>query len=127
MGWKAPDNYSNGNGLALLTLSTLESLNVYDDFLSNLKGAYSTCAYFSNDNNERRLRQKIEKSFDGLFRYHNRVVIPRPTNALIKALLFKYHDNVGHPIYCRRLMASLLKRFWGRKQHWIVNCIVNIV
>jgi hypothetical protein len=89
-------------------------LNVDDDFLSNLKGTYSTCAYFSNDNNERRLRQKIEKSSDGLFRYHNRVVIPRPENALIKALLFEYHDNVGHPSY-RRLMASLLKRYWWDK------------
>ena len=102
---------TNGNGPALLALSTLESLNVDNDFLSNLKSAYSICAYFSNDNNERRLRQKIEKSSDGLFRYHNRVVISRPANALIKALLFEYHDNAGHPNY-RRLTASLLERFW---------------
>ena len=47
--------------------------------------AYSTCAYFSNDNNERRLRQKIKKSSDGLFRYQNRVVIPRSISALINA------------------------------------------
>ena len=107
---KVLDTDTNGNSHALLALSTLESLNVDDDFLSNLKGAYSACAYFSNDNNERRLRQKIEKSSDGLFRYHNRVVIPRPANALIKALLFEYHDNAGHPNYCR-LMASFLKRF----------------
>jgi len=98
---------TNGNGHVLLALSTLEALNVDDDFLSNLKGAYSTCAYFSSDNNERRLKQKIEKSSDGLFRYHNRVVIPRPSNALIKALLFEYQDNASHPNY-RRLMASLL-------------------
>ncbi len=45
---------TNGNGPALLVLSTLEALNV--DYISNLKGAYSTCAYFSNENNERRLR-----------------------------------------------------------------------
>ncbi len=37
-------------------------------------------------------------------------MIPRPTNALIKALLFEYHDNVGHLNYCR-LMASLIKRY----------------
>jgi hypothetical protein len=67
---------TNGNGSALLELSTLKALNVNDDFLSNLKGAYSTCAYFSNDNNERRSRQKIEKSSDRLCSYHNRVVIP---------------------------------------------------
>ena len=80
---KVPDIDTNGNDHVLLALSTLEALNVDDDFLFNLKGACSTCAYFSNDNNERRLRQKIEKSSDGLFRYHNRVVIPRPANALI--------------------------------------------
>jgi len=65
---KVSDIDTNGNGLALLALSTLEVLNVDDDFMSNLKGTYSTCAYFSNDNNERRLRQTIEKSSDGLFK-----------------------------------------------------------
>jgi len=98
-----------GNDPALQALSILEALNVDDDFLSNLKGAYSNCVNFSNDNNERRLRQKFDKSSDWLFRYHNRVVIPRPANALIKAFAFEYRDNIGHPNY-RRLMASLLKR-----------------
>ena len=75
-----------------------------------------------------RKRQLIEKSSDGLFRYYNRVVIPRPTLALIKALLVEYHDNVGHPNY-RRLMASLLKRFWWDKMTFDCNshcqrCIV---
>ena len=105
---------TNGNGPTLLALSTLEALNVDDDFMSNLKGAYCTCAYFSNDNNEKRLKQKIEKSSDGLFRYYNRVVISRPANALIKVLLFEYHDNAGHPYYFR-LMDSLLKRYWRGK------------
>ena len=67
--------------------------------------------FFSNDNNERILRHQIEKSLNGLFRYRNRVVIPRPANALINALMFEYHDNVGYPNY-RRLMTSLLKRYW---------------
>ena len=58
---KLIDINTNGNGPALLALSTLEALNVDDDFLSNLKGAYSTCAYFSMDINEKRLRQKFEK------------------------------------------------------------------
>ena len=43
---KVPGIDTNGNDPALLALSTLEDLNVDDDFLSNLKGAYSTCAYF---------------------------------------------------------------------------------
>ena len=41
-------------------------------------------------------------------------MIPRPSNALIMALLFEYHDNFGHPNY-RRLMASLLERYWWDK------------
>ncbi len=76
----------NGNDPALLALSLLETLNVDDDFLSQLKGAYSTCNFFSEGNIERRKRQLIEKSSEELFRYHNRVVIPRPTSTLIKAL-----------------------------------------
>ena len=51
---KVPDIDTNGKGPALLALSTLEAMNVDDDFLSSLKGAYSTCAYSSNDNNEGR-------------------------------------------------------------------------
>ena len=57
---KVFDIDTNGNGPALLTQSTLEALNVDDDFLSNLKGAYSTLAYFDNESIEKRLRQKIE-------------------------------------------------------------------
>jgi hypothetical protein len=37
--------------------------------------------------------------------------MPRPSLALIKALLVEYHDNANHPNY-RRLMASLLKHVW---------------
>ncbi len=104
------DIIHNGNEPVLLALPTLESLIVDDDFLSRLKGAYSTCYFFCNENIERRKRQLIEKSSNGLFRYHNRVVIPRPTLALIIALLSEYHDNVGQPNY-HRLMAFLLRRF----------------
>ena len=76
-----PNIDTNGIRHALLALSALETSNVDDDFMSKLKGAYSSCSYFSNENIEKRLRPKIEKSPDGLFRYHNRVVIPRPANA----------------------------------------------
>ena len=104
----------NGNDPALLALPTFQSLNVDDDFLSKLKEAYSSCNYFFDENICRRKRQLIEKSPDGLFRYHHREVIPRPSLALIESLLVEYHDNVGHPNY-RRLMASLLKRFGGTR------------
>jgi len=106
-----PDIIYNGSDSPLLALTTFQLLNVDDDFLSQLKGAHSSCNYLSDVNISRRKRQMIEKSSDGLFRYHHRVVIPRPSSALLKALLVKYPDNVGHPNY-RRLMASLLKRFW---------------
>jgi hypothetical protein len=92
-----PDIIDNGNDHALLALSTLETLNVHGDFLSQLKGVYSACNFFSDGNIERKKRQLIEKSSDGLFRYHNRVVTPRLASALIKALLIEYHDNDGHP------------------------------
>jgi hypothetical protein len=121
-----PDMHTNGNGRVLLALSILEALNVDNYFLPNFKGACSIYAYFSNENIERRLRQKFEKYFDGIFRYHDRVVISRPAKALIKALLIEYHDNVGYP-NCRRLMISLLKHCWWGIWHWITNCIVNIV
>ena len=109
-----PDIISNVSDPTLLALTTFQELNVDDDFMSPLKGAYFLCNYFSGENIGRRKRQLIEKSSDGLFRYRHRVVIPRPSFALIKALLVEYHDNDGHPNY-RRLMASLLKQFWWDK------------
>ena len=99
---------------ALLALTTFQSLNVDDDFMSQLKGAYSSCNYFSYENIGRRKRRLIEKSSNKIFRYHNRIVIPRLALALIKSLLVEYHDNGGHPNY-GRFMASLLKRFWWDK------------
>ncbi len=62
-----PDIIHNGNDPVLMALSTLESLNVVDDFLSQWKGAYSACIFFSDENIERRKRPLIEKSSDGLF------------------------------------------------------------
>jgi hypothetical protein len=50
----------NGNDPALLDLSTLESLNIDNDYLSQFKGAYSSCNYFSNENIDRKKRYNIE-------------------------------------------------------------------
>jgi hypothetical protein len=57
----------NGNDPALLALTTYQSLNGDDDFLSHLKGAYSSCNYFFDENTSRRKRRLIEKSSDILF------------------------------------------------------------
>jgi len=54
------------------------------------------------------------KSTDELFRFHNRLVIPRPARALKKVLLFEYHNNACHSNY-RRVLAALLKRYWWDK------------
>jgi hypothetical protein len=58
---------TNNNNPELLALSTLEILNVDEDFVSKLKGAYSACNYFSNENIESRLRQKLRKIMTDCF------------------------------------------------------------
>ena len=115
------------NEPALLALST-EELNVDADFLTQLKEAYSSCNYFSLENSLRWKSQNIVKSTDGLFRKHNRVVIPRPAKALRESLLLEYHDNAGHSNH-RRVLATLLKRYWWDKiafdcKAYCQNCIV---
>ncbi len=58
-----PSIIYNVNDLVLMALPSLESFNIDDDFLSQLKGAYSTCNFFSDENIERRKRHLIiEKS-----------------------------------------------------------------
>ena len=98
----------NGNEPALLALTT-EDLNVIAYFLTQLKEAYSSCNFFSEENSSRRKSQKIMKSADRLFRYHNRLVIPRPSQALKEVLLLERHDNDDHSNY-HRVLATLLKR-----------------
>ena len=45
-----PNIIYNCSDLALLALTTFQSLNVDDDFMSQLKGAYSSCNYFLDEN-----------------------------------------------------------------------------
>ena len=54
----------NGNDPALMALTTFQSLNVDDDFPNQLRGAYSSCDYFFDENIGRRKRLLIEKSSD---------------------------------------------------------------
>jgi len=53
---KLPYNDTNGTGCELLKLPTLESLIVDDDFLSKLKGDYSSCTYLCVENIDRMKR-----------------------------------------------------------------------
>jgi hypothetical protein len=52
---------------ALLALSTLEILSVDDDSMPKLKGACSSCSYFSNENIEGRLKKKKKKLIRRIF------------------------------------------------------------
>ena len=103
-------------------------VSVDDDFLTKLKSAYSSCPYFSDKIKARWKSHGFVKSIEGLYTYHDRLVIPRPAQDLRILLLTEYHDNVGHPNW-RRLLANLLKRFWWERMSFdcknhCSNCVV---
>jgi len=102
---KIPDLCDQSNDTALFVLST-DIVSVDDNFLTKLKIAYSSCSYFSNEKTRWKGHGPI-KSSNGLYTYHDRLVMPRPTQDLCILLLTEYHDNVGHPNW-RRLLATLL-------------------
>ena len=101
--------YQN-NETSLFVLSA-DTISVDDDFLTRLKSAYSSCPYFFDEIKARWKSHGIVKSSTGLYTYNDRLVILRPAQDLRILLLAEYHDNDGHPNW-RRLLASLLKRFW---------------
>ena len=103
--------YQN-NETTLLVLSA-NTVSVDDDFLTKLKSAYSSCPYFSDEFKARWKSHGLVKSSNGLYTYHDRLVIPRLAQDLRILLLTEYHNNVGHPNW-RRLLANLLKRFLVR-------------
>jgi hypothetical protein len=124
---KVLDVLNNDKEPALLALST-EILNDVVDILAQLKEAYISCNYFSDENSLRWKSQKIEKSTDGSFRYHNRLVITRPAQALKMVLLLEYYDNASNSNH-RRVLATLLIRYWWDKmafdcKTYCRNCIV---
>jgi hypothetical protein len=70
----------------------------------------------------------LDKSTEGLYTYHDRLVIPRPAQDLRILLLNEYHDNAGHPNW-RRLLTNLLKCFWWERlsfdcKNYCSNCVV---
>ena len=118
--------YQN-NDTALLVLSA-NIVSVDDDFLTKLKSAYSSCPYFSDEIKAHWKSHGLVKSSNGLYTYHDKIVIPRPAQDLCFLLLTEYHDNVGHPNW-RRLLAILLKRFWWERmlfdcKNHCLNCVV---
>ena len=96
------------NNIAFVALSA-DSVSVDDNFLTKLKHSYSSCSYFSYEKTRWVIHGMI-KSSGGLYTYHDKLVIPRPTQDMHILLLTEYHDNDGHPNW-HRLSAKLFKRF----------------
>jgi len=88
---------------------SVDIVSVDDCVLTKLKTAYSSCSHFANEQTRWKGHGLI-KSSDGLYTYHDWLVIPRPVQDLRILLLTKYHYNVGHSNW-RRLLAPLLKGF----------------
>jgi hypothetical protein len=78
-----------------------------------MKKAHSSCSHFSNKIKARLKGHGLIKSSNGLYTYHDMLVIPRPAQDLRILLLTEYYDNDGHTNW-RRLLAALLKRFLVR-------------
>ena len=100
--------YQN-NDSALLVLSA-DTFFVDDDFLTKLRSAYSSCPYFSDEIKARWKSHGLVNSSNGLYTYHDRLVIPCPAQDFRILLLIEYHDNACHPNW-RRFWANLLKLF----------------
>ncbi len=123
---EVPDPWYQSNDTALMVLSA-DTASVDDDFLTKLGTAYASCSYF-DDEKTRWKRHGLVNSPDSLYTYHDRLVIPRPTQDLRILLLAEYRDNAGHPNR-RRLLATLLKRFWWERMSFdckahCSNCVV---
>ena len=88
-----------------------DDISVDENFSIKLKKEYEATSYFDEDG--RWQKDGLQKTADGLFLYHDRIVIPRPAQELRKCLMHELHDAAGHPSW-RRLLASLLKRFWWK-------------
>jgi hypothetical protein len=63
----------NDTGLLVLLA---DSISIDDDFLTKLKTAYFSCSYFANEKTRWKGHVLI-KSFDGLYTYHDQLLIPR--------------------------------------------------
>ena len=81
-----PDLCYQNNDTALLVLSA-NIVSVDDDFLTQLKSAYSSCPYFSDEIKARWESHGLIKSSNGLYTYHDRTIIPCPAQDLRILLL----------------------------------------
>jgi hypothetical protein len=125
---KVPDLCYQSNETSLLVLSA-DTVSVDDGFLTKLETAYSSCSYFVHEKTRWKGHGLI-KSSGGLYTYHDRLVILRPTQDMRILLLTEYHDNASHMHpNRRRLLAPLFKRFWRERMSFdcknhCSNCVV---
>ena len=110
------------------TIYALDAVSVSIDeaVCQQLKDGYAATEYFSE--NGRWRHDKLEKTADGLFLYHGRIVIPRSAQQLRALLLSEYHDSAGHPGW-KRLMAILMKKYWWKGimndcKNYVGKCVV---
>ena len=112
-----PNDAKVWNTEATLLAMNADEISVDDEFGVKLKRAYESMTYF--DENGRWHKDGLQKTADGLFLYHGRIVIPRPVNdprhalELRLSLMHELHDAAGHPGW-KRMLAGLLKRFWWK-------------
>jgi hypothetical protein len=79
---KVADLCYQSNDFALLLLSE-DIVCVDDGFLTKLKTTYSSCSFFGDEKTRwKNYHGPIIKSSDGLYTYHDRLVIPRPAQDL---------------------------------------------
>ena len=112
---KVPDLCYQNDDTALLVLSA-DIVSVDHDFLTKWKSAYSSCPYFCDEIKARWKGHGLIKSSDGLYTYHDRLVIHRPAQDLYILLLTKCHYNVDHPNW--QLYENLL----GGNVLMLLNC-----
>ena len=103
-------NESEEKSVGFFLELSAEEISINEEFEKKLKAVYKSAKYF--DDNGPWKRDGLVLS-NGLFLYHGRVVIPRTAHELRDLLMKEMHDNAGHPNW-RRLLASLLKKYWWK-------------
>lgn len=96
---------------ALLLALTADDISVDEEFGLKLKEEYKKATFFDDKGGWN--KAGLTKTDDGLFLYHDRILIPRSAPALRESLMYELHDASGHPNW-RRLLANLLRRFWWK-------------
>ena len=90
------------NETSLLVLSA-DIVSVGEDFLTNMITEYSSCSYFADEKTRWKGHAGLIKSSDGLYTYHDRLVIPRLAQDLCILLLIECAYNVSHQNWPRLL------------------------